>query len=70
MTAPSPEEEVVQLVLEQIEMFKRHKKMDDRDVLECHLRHYRIMALYWEIESHSERGRSAAAAVAKGMWGS
>jgi hypothetical protein len=48
MHAPSPEQEVEQLVLEQIRIFKQTEHMSDSDIVEYHLRHYRILFLYRE----------------------
>jgi len=49
MPAPSPEQEIEQLVQEQIRVFTHPKKLDDRDILEFHLRHYRIRQLRQEV---------------------
>jgi len=50
MPATSREQEVEQLVLEQIRMFARPEKMNDMEILEYHLRHYRIFELYREMD--------------------
>jgi hypothetical protein len=52
MTAikPSQKSEVEELVSHQIQLFKNVATMDDRDIFEYHLRHFRIMALYWEMD--------------------
>jgi hypothetical protein len=39
-----------ELVSQQIQAFKNCATMDDRDLFEYHLRHYRIMALYREMD--------------------
>jgi len=52
MTAsnPSHKREVEELVSQQIQGFKNGATMDDPDLVEYHLRHFRIMALYLEID--------------------
>ena len=45
-TSHSLKSEVEELFLEQIHAFKQSAAMDDRDLLEYHLRHYQIMSLY------------------------
>lgn len=49
-TSPSPMREVEQLIAEQIRLFKQSVSLDDRDLLEYHLRHYFIMTLYREMD--------------------
>ncbi len=48
MPAPSLEQEIEHLVLEQIRTFKQSAKMDTAEIFEYHLRHYQIMLLYME----------------------
>ena len=50
MTAidPSHKHELEELVSQQIQAFQHVATMDDRDIFEYHLRHFRIMALYRE----------------------
>jgi hypothetical protein len=50
MHVPSFEQEVEQLVVEQIRKFKKTERMSDSDIVEYHLRHYRILFLYRERE--------------------
>ena len=50
MPAPSLQQEVEELVLEQIRAFKQSRNMDEGDIFEFHLRHYQIMALYREMD--------------------
>ena len=50
MHVPSLEQEVEQLVAEQIRIFKETEHMSDSDIVEYHLRHYRILLLYRERE--------------------
>jgi hypothetical protein len=50
MPAPSLEQELEQLVLEQVRTFKLSANMNDSEMLEYHLRHYRIMMLYHEMD--------------------
>src|SRR5262249_21492859 len=42
--------ELEELVSQQIHVLKNVAPMDDRDIFEYHLRHFRIMALYREID--------------------
>ena len=42
--------EVEELVLEQIRAFKEVRTLDDRDILEYHLRYYQIMALFRQLD--------------------
>ena len=49
-TSPSLKRELEELVLEQIHTLKQQAKMTDRDILEYHLRHYRIMVIYWQLD--------------------
>jgi hypothetical protein len=46
MPALSLQHEVERLVLEQIRTLKQPAKMNDSEILEYHLRHCQIMALY------------------------
>ncbi len=58
MPAPSLEQKIEQLVVEQIHMFKQPAKMDNEEIFEYHLRHYQIMLLYGEMDrSKSSSGR-------------
>jgi hypothetical protein len=50
MPAPSLEQKIEQLVVEQIHMFKQPAKMDSGEIFEYHLRHYQIMLLYGEMD--------------------
>jgi hypothetical protein len=50
MTSPSLRREVNDLVLEQVYAFKEPTDIDDRHLLEYHLRHLRIMTLYRELD--------------------
>ena len=45
-TSHSLKRELEELVLEQIHTLKQQATMNDRDILEYHLRHYRIMVIY------------------------
>jgi hypothetical protein len=58
MPAPSLEQELEQLVLEQVRTFKLSAKMNDSEMLEYHLRYYRIMMLYHEMD-RIEKSKSA-----------
>jgi hypothetical protein len=49
-TSSSLKHEVSDLVLEQIFAFKQPVDIDDRLLLEYHLRHQRIMTLYRELD--------------------
>jgi hypothetical protein len=49
-TSHSLKREVEELVLEQIHALKQQATMNDRDILEYHLRHYRIMVIYWHLD--------------------
>ena len=42
--------EVEELVSQQIQAFKNVAPMDDRDIFEYHLRYFRIIRLYREID--------------------
>jgi len=44
------EQELEELVQQQIQAFKESKVMSDRDILEFHLRHYRIRTLLEEMD--------------------
>ena len=48
--------EVEQLVLEQIYAFKQTAAMNDNDIFEYHLRHYKIMTIYIQLD-HSDRAQ-------------
>ena len=50
MPLPGPRQELEELVLEQIWMFNQPAKMSDAEILEYHLRHHRILALYGEVD--------------------
>lgn len=50
MPARSLKREVEELVLEQIHTFNQSDTMNDEDLLEFHLRHCLIMALFREID--------------------
>jgi hypothetical protein len=56
-TSPSPKREVEELIADQIRLFKQPVSLDDRDLLEYHLRHYFIMTLCRELD----RGKGSAA---------
>lgn len=49
-TSPSPMREVEQLIADQVRLFKQSVRLEGRDLLEYHLRHYRIMTLYREMD--------------------
>src|SRR5215469_17457154 len=51
MTGIDPNDmcELEQLVSQQIQAFKDGETMDDHDIFEYHLRHFRIMAIYREM---------------------
>ena len=49
MIKPS-QSEVEEPVSKQIQVFKNVVPMDDRDIFEYHLRYFRIMALYREMD--------------------
>lgn len=50
MAAIKPSREMEELLSQQIQTFKSGAKMNDREIFEYHLRHFRIMALYREID--------------------
>jgi hypothetical protein len=50
MPVPNRWLELERLVLEQIHRFKQPEQMSDADIFEHHLRHYRIFALYRELD--------------------
>ena len=52
MTAinPSHNRELEELVSQPVQAFKNFAEMDDRDIFEYHLRYFRIMALYREMD--------------------
>jgi hypothetical protein len=47
---PSHHHELEELVSQQIQVFKNVATMDARDIFEYHLRHFRIMTLYREVD--------------------
>lgn len=49
-TSHSLKRELEELVLEQIHALKQQATMNDRGILEYHLRHYRIMVIYWHLD--------------------
>jgi len=53
-TGPKLKRELDQLVCEQIEAFKESRSMDDRDLLEFHLRSCRIRAILRELDRHRQ----------------
>jgi len=53
-TSHSLKREVNDLVLEQVHALKQPVKIDDRELLEYHLRHLQIMMLYRELDGHPE----------------
>jgi len=55
-TSPSLKREVEELIADQVRLFKQPVSLDDRDLLEYHLRHYFIMTLYRELD----RGKATA----------
>ena len=58
MHFPNPRLELERLVLEQIHRFKQPEKMSNADIFEHHLRHYRIFALYRQLDrTKSENAR-------------
>jgi len=54
-TSCSQKDEVEQLVLEQIYAFKQTAAMNDRDIFEYHLRHYKIMTIYSQPDRSARR---------------
>jgi hypothetical protein len=50
VTSPSLKREVEELIADQIRLFKQPVSLDDRDLLEYHLRHCFIMTLYRELD--------------------
>lgn len=55
-TRPRPKDEVNDLVLEQIYLFKQPANLTDANLLEYHLRHLQIMTLYRELDQAMRRG--------------
>jgi|HubBroStandDraft_2_1064218.scaffolds.fasta_scaffold614946_2 hypothetical protein len=49
-TSPSLKREVEELIADQVRLFKQPVSLDERDLLEYHLRHYFIMTLYRELD--------------------
>lgn len=49
-TSYSLKRELEELVLEQIHTMKQQATMTERDIFEYHLRHYRIMVIYWQLD--------------------
>jgi hypothetical protein len=49
-TSPSLQRELEALVLEQIHALKQRARLNERDIFEYHLRHYKIMMLYRQLE--------------------
>jgi len=47
---PRDKRELEELVSQQIQAFKDGETMEDRDIFEYHLRHFRIMAIYREVD--------------------
>ena len=54
-TSCSLKDEVEQLVLEQIYAFKQTAAMNDHDIFEYHLRHYKIMTIYDQLDCSTRR---------------
>jgi len=50
MAAINPKREAEELISQQIQAFKNAATMEDGDILEYHLRHFRIMVLYREMD--------------------
>lgn len=53
-TSPRLRQELDQLVLQQVQAFKQSTIMNDQDILELHLRFYRIRMLLREMDQQSQ----------------
>lgn len=65
-TSPGLKQEVDQLVLQQIEAFKQSASMNDRDILELHLRFYLIRTLFREMDQQTQGRQSPTEASLSG----
>ena len=58
MTSDCLQRELEELVLEQIYALKKTSAMNERDILEFHLRHYQIVMLYRRLDRNAKVGGS------------